>query len=167
MTAWRKERGEIEVDGRWEVVSAVAKSEDCLGKSNEVGTCMKESLMREESLQLQRCNNDAQKVDGQIITPSFITSLNGTQRDRPGICLEVNLGHDHFISQLNGPGFCRTDLQGDRQANESIRRIGQRGTGPSKGNKKNVVVRAAAKVLSRSFSGKSKSICDAGRLKEA
>ncbi|KAI8014732.1 hypothetical protein LOK49_LG05G03479 [Camellia lanceoleosa] len=48
-----------------------------------------------------------------------------------------------------------------------VRRLGQRGCGSSKGNQKNVVVRAAAKVLSKPLSEKSQYICDEGRLKEA
>ncbi|KAI8030016.1 hypothetical protein LOK49_LG01G01470 [Camellia lanceoleosa] len=139
---------------------------DMTARRQDRGVCIEESLLRDERRQLQRCNHDVQKVNGQIVTHGFISSINGTQREKPGICLEVNLGHDQFISQLNGLGLCRSDLKSTSQANED-RRLRQRGTWPSKGTQKTVVVRATAKVLSRSFSEKLPFICEDGRLKEA
>lgn len=75
--------------------------------------------------EINKRRHDAQKVDGQIITPGFIRSISRSQRDRPGICLEVKLGPSHFKTQLNGLGLCNQNVQGTTQVNEN------RSSGPS------------------------------------
>ncbi|KAF5956153.1 hypothetical protein HYC85_009009 [Camellia sinensis] len=116
MADQREGRGELEVEGKWEVVSV--ESADCLGKSNVILPDIEVSLLREESRQLQRNNHEGQLVDGQIVTHGFISSINGTQRERPGIFLEVNLGQDQFSSQINGPRPCGSNLKNSSQTNE-------------------------------------------------
>ncbi|GMQ04708.1 hypothetical protein CsSME_00050039 [Camellia sinensis var. sinensis] len=118
MADQRQGRGELKVEDRWEVVSVVVKSADCLGKSNVIGPDIEVSLLREESRQLQRHNHEDQLVEGQIVTHGFISSINGTQRERPGICLEVNLAQDQFSSQINGPRPCGSDLKNSSQTNK-------------------------------------------------
>ncbi|KAL7214948.1 hypothetical protein ACSBR1_027180 [Camellia fascicularis] len=57
-------RCELEVEGRWEVVSVVIEPANCLGKSNVIGPDIEVSLLREESRQLQRHNHEGQLVEG-------------------------------------------------------------------------------------------------------
>lgn len=121
----RKDKGEMEVEGSWEVLLEVEETKDCLGKSTKEDTCVEDSMMKVDSIHMQVCNYDAQKVDGQIITPGFIRSISRSQRDRPGICLEVKLGPSHFKTQLNGLGLCNQNVQGTTQVNEN------RSSGPS------------------------------------
>ncbi|KAI7999074.1 UPF0481 protein [Camellia lanceoleosa] len=110
-----KGKGELVVEGSWSNTSAVAETIFCAGNSNDEGTCAVESSLPASV----ECNHFPKKgapvasiapsVDGQLLTPSFIKSLSESFKGRPGICLEVNLGHGH--SGLQPTALAQVDLQ--------------------------------------------------------
>ncbi|GMP21879.1 hypothetical protein CsSME_00000122 [Camellia sinensis var. sinensis] len=66
-TSGMKAVDELAVGGSWSNTSIVAETIDCVGNSNEAGTCVAESVLPLISLH-QRCNHFAQKgVEEQLL----------------------------------------------------------------------------------------------------
>ncbi|KAL7243621.1 hypothetical protein ACSBR1_015929 [Camellia fascicularis] len=132
MTSRMKAMDVLVVGGSWSNTSVVAETVASIGNSNEEGTCVTESLLTVKSLHhrsnhfaqkgvedqvatdtLQKrveCNQDPQfsplvgpAVGGPTLTSGFIKSLSETSKDRPGICLEIALGHAQSGLQPNEP----------------------------------------------------------------
>ncbi|GMP89902.1 hypothetical protein CsSME_00041272 [Camellia sinensis var. sinensis] len=122
-TTRMKKGDELAVGSSQSHASVVEKTKDCMENSNDEGTCVVESSLPKESLQQRQwynhdakkgegghiedsrqqrigCNHDAKNnvitpsVDDQILTPGFMKSLSETLKARPGISLEISIGHD-------------------------------------------------------------------------
>ncbi|THG11338.1 hypothetical protein TEA_004301 [Camellia sinensis var. sinensis] len=107
-TSKLKEGSEGEVGDSCIPISVVKETEECIGKSTEIGSGVGDTMMEVEGLQqpqLQPCSHaleigaEIQKEDGQVAIKGFIRSLSETQKLRPGIHLEVDLGQEHLNSQ--------------------------------------------------------------------
>ncbi|KAI8020432.1 hypothetical protein LOK49_LG04G01482 [Camellia lanceoleosa] len=136
VTSRLKGKGELVVEGSWSNTSAVAETIFCVGNSNDIVTCAAEKgdenqiAQKGDEKQLDtavgtliqsvECNPIPQPptidgqlltpaVDGHLLTPGFIKSLSEPFKDRPGICLEVNLGHGH--SGLQPTKLAQANLQ--------------------------------------------------------
>ncbi|KAI8008220.1 hypothetical protein LOK49_LG07G02171 [Camellia lanceoleosa] len=105
-----KERSELGVGDSCLQPSVVKETEERMGNSNEQDYGMGDTMMEEESVQqqqMQRCNHELGKVDviqkgkGQVSSQGFVRSVTETQKGRPGVCLEVDLGHNQSRSQPN------------------------------------------------------------------
>ncbi|KAI7987485.1 Ankyrin repeat-containing protein BDA1 [Camellia lanceoleosa] len=77
-----KSRAKMADEGSLSHVSAVDKTRDCTGISNEIGLGV---------------------VESSLLVDSFIKSLSQPLKERPGICLEIALGHDPFGPLPIGP----------------------------------------------------------------
>ncbi|GMP61991.1 hypothetical protein CsSME_00024263 [Camellia sinensis var. sinensis] len=105
-----KEMSEIGVGDSCLQLSMVKETEECMGNSNETDSGMGDTMMKEESVQqqqLQKCNHELGKVDviqkekELVSSQGFVRSVTETQKGRPGVCLEVDLGHDQNRPQPN------------------------------------------------------------------
>ncbi|GMP64579.1 hypothetical protein CsSME_00025795 [Camellia sinensis var. sinensis] len=119
-----KERSEIGVGDSCLQLSVVKETEECMGNSNETDSGMGDTMMKEESVQqqqLQKCNHELGKVDELqkdkelVSSQGFVRSVTETQKGRPGVCLEVDLGHDQNRPQPNDCAQYKTQGNGLRQ----------------------------------------------------
>ncbi|KAL7235272.1 hypothetical protein ACSBR1_018715 [Camellia fascicularis] len=103
-----KEGGDGEVGDSCIQISVVKETEECIGKSSEIGSGVGETMMEVEGLQQQQLQTyshalgkgvEIQKEEGLPATKGFIRSLSETQKIRPGIHLEVALGQEQLNSQ--------------------------------------------------------------------
>ncbi|KAL7184005.1 hypothetical protein ACSBR2_026222 [Camellia fascicularis] len=103
-----KEISELGVGDSCLQLSVVKEAEECMWNSNEIDSGMGDTMIEEESVQqqqMQRCNHELGKVDViqkekvQVSSQGFVRSVSETQKGRPGICLEVDLGHGQSQSQ--------------------------------------------------------------------
>ncbi|KAI8006474.1 hypothetical protein LOK49_LG07G01425 [Camellia lanceoleosa] len=136
VTSRLKGKGELVVEGSWSNTSAVAETIFCVGNSNDMVTYAAEKGEENQIaqkgdenqldtavgtlIQSVECNPTPQPptIDGQLLTPAvdghlptlgFIKSLSEPFKERPGICLEVNLGHGH--SGLQPTKLAQVNLQ--------------------------------------------------------
>ncbi|GMP25898.1 hypothetical protein CsSME_00002552 [Camellia sinensis var. sinensis] len=103
-----REGDEMVAEGNWLEASIVEETADYIGKSNEVaesrctasigkaieeGTREAETMMKEKGGLKLGCNDETLKVGGQPHTSGSVRSLSESSMARPGINLEVLLGH--------------------------------------------------------------------------
>ncbi|GMP81072.1 hypothetical protein CsSME_00035913 [Camellia sinensis var. sinensis] len=109
-TPTMKEMSELGAGDSCLQLSMVKETEECMGNSNETDSDMDDTMMKEERVQQQQkqgCNHVLgqveviQKEKEQVSSQGFVRSVTETQKGRPGVCLEVDLGHVQSHSQPN------------------------------------------------------------------
>ncbi|GMQ10629.1 hypothetical protein CsSME_00053555 [Camellia sinensis var. sinensis] len=95
------------VTGTWnEVGTVVEETNNVMGNSNEEATRVQVLSMKgaaEFVFPYLTINGQKQAIENDVITPSVLKSLSGTEADRPGIHLVVNVEEAHVGGPLDRP----------------------------------------------------------------